>query len=286
VGDKQFGKIWVDLLADILEHGENVRPRGLGCRELRNVQIEAPLEFNILYHPIRDLNYRFMIAEWLWIAFGLNELKYLSRYNSVMSRFSDDGETLYGSYGTRWDDQLVYVIENLKKDRDSRQAVCTLWTPNPPQSKDIPCTISWQFLVRAGKLHMTANMRSSDAWLGLPYDWFVFSQMANCIATLLDIHRGTLTMNLASSHLYEEHYPQAKAVTGSPEDVRTIQSPLLMRYPSYKMLELFKADNWETEFNSIPHYKLMDELEIQYIRALEKTSNKALEVLKSVSTLY
>jgi thymidylate synthase len=167
---------------------------------------------SLLVHSARNLNYRFAIAEALWILNGQNDLESLTKYNKKYAEFSDDGLTLAGAYGPRLKSQISHVVNSLRKDRDSRQAVATIWTPNPIRSKDIPCTISAQFLIRHGELYSIWNMRSSDAWLGLPYDLFSFGLYTNYIAAVLDIPTGPMQLNLGSSHLYQPHLDAAREV--------------------------------------------------------------------------
>ncbi len=218
--------VWVQLLEELLRRSEHrPAPRGHATREILGVTLRVnDLRNNIICHPVRKLNPKFMVAEWLWVAFGLEDLATLTQYNGQMSRFSDDGQTLAGAYGPRLTTQWDYVIETLRRDPDSRQAVATIWTPSPAPSKDIPCTISLQFLARDRRLNLIVTMRSSDAWLGIPYDVFTFSQLAIGIAGVLKLQPGFIQMQLASSHLYEDNVVKAFETINTPA-VMGIRSP-------------------------------------------------------------
>lgn len=269
---EDIGEVWTDLVHLLLEKGKEVSPRGYRTKEILNVSIEVLNGLrNILCSKVRDLNYRFMIAEWLWIGAGLDDVDSLAKYNSVMRNFSDDGVILNGAYGPRLAPQWDYIFENIQKP-GSRQAVSTIWSPSPRDSKDIPCTISLQWFLRDGHLHATINMRSSDVWLGLPYDYFTFSQLTNTLASWLNFPVGSITMNLASSHLYETQWEQASHV-GNGRYVESPQIPIGV-FPgkdSIKRilnLELIEAD--ESIFN-------------QYRLALAVNKNNALEVLRGIA---
>lgn len=202
-----------------------IAPRGLETREILGVHFVAhDLRRNLLVHPSRNLNYRFAIAELFWIAFGLDDLAILARYNKQMSRFSDDGLKLSGAYGPRLASQWEYIINILRKDPSTRQAVATIWSPNPAPSLDVPCTISLQWLLRENKLHVIATMRSSDVWLGVPYDAHVFSQLTNMLAGVLGVETGSLTMQLGSSHLYANNYEAAQNVLDTTDQGYAIES--------------------------------------------------------------
>jgi thymidylate synthase len=225
-----IGCVYDVLLSHLSHRGQPVTARGFETREIINLTLRVEsAQNNILVSSYRNPNYRFMVAEWLWIAFGLSTLAPLTRVNGNMAKFSDDGITLTGAYGPRIAHQTRYILQTLINDRYSRQAVLTIWTPNPNWSKDIPCTISMQFLIRNDKLHGTVTMRSSDAWLGVPYDFFTFSQLLNSFAGCLGVDVGSLTMNLGSSHLYKEHVDQA--VTTYLGVSNCVKSPVFSGFP-------------------------------------------------------
>lgn len=224
-----FGTAWFKLLNRILGMGKRVSPRGQETRELLGVQLHVEdLTQNILHSSIRDLNYRFLVAEWLWILRGRQDLASLARYNKQYAAYSDDGIYLAGAYGPRLAGQWRWLEEQFATDPTTRQAVATIWTPTPQKSKDIPCTISAQFIARDGRLHGIWTMRSSDIWWGLPYDFFTFAQLTNVLAGRIGARPGSLTMQLGSSHLYQPFYGKAEDVVDAGMGaVMTVRSPEL-----------------------------------------------------------
>jgi thymidylate synthase len=224
------GEAWDNALEMILEWGTESSPREMKTKEILGSQIIiADMRENILVNPIRGLNYKFMVAEWLWIMAGKDDVESIAKYNKQIAKFSDDGEIFNGAYGPRLAPQWEYVINSLRKP-DSRQSVATIWTPSPTDSRDIPCTIAFQFLLRHDVLHMIATMRSSDAWLGLPYDIFNFSQIGNGLAGRMGVQPGCLTMQLGSLHLYENHWEQAYEVLDG-QFSKTLRSPYIFNMP-------------------------------------------------------
>lgn len=149
-----------------------------------------------------------MFAEAAWIMSGMNTVRHIAPYSNRIAEFSDDGVFFKGAYGPKITDQLPYVVECLSSDKDSRQALINIWRENPRQSKDVPCTVSLQFLLREGKLFTIATMRSSDVWLGLPYDVFNFTMISVGVLLLLAkktgemYDLGNLTITAGSGHLY------------------------------------------------------------------------------------
>lgn len=201
------------FLKNIIDRGERVTCRGLKTIEMLGNTAVIDIKDPLVTISARRLGYRFACAEAAWILGGENRVESMRPYSRMIGNFSDDGLYFAGAYGPRIVDQLPYVIDAFKKDLFTRQAVITIWRERPYPSKDIPCTISVQFLVRAGRLHVIDCMRSSDAWLGVPYDWFNFSMLGLFIASLLneleisvDLLPGNLYFHAASSHLYEEGF--------------------------------------------------------------------------------
>lgn len=184
-------------------------PRGQLTREFLSTMVRVDMEYPVITIPERKLNYRHMVNEALWILSGRNDLQMITRHCKRMADFTDDGRTLSGAYGVPFAEQVRYVVDALVADHYTRQAVMTLWRQNPRPSRDIPCTVAMQFMLRDAKLHTNVFMRSSDVWLGLPYDIFCFSMMTSLIALLLHeakkpmpLRLGTLSIFAGSLHMY------------------------------------------------------------------------------------
>jgi thymidylate synthase len=174
------------------------------------------MEWPVVTVKERELGYKFMAAEAAWILSGDNRVRSIRPYSKAISNFSDDGHFFHGAYGPMIRDQLHFVIDALNADKDTRQAVMTIWRPNPRPSKDIPCTVSVQFLIRDGLLHVVDTMRSSDLWLGWPYDIFNFSMLARYVICHLKQkpELGVIVLQAGSAHLYEQNWLPAQAIVG------------------------------------------------------------------------
>lgn len=198
---------WMKLMNDILARGSRADPRGMRTRELLGYSTMFDMRAPVVNPLGRNISYKFMFAEAAWILSGRNDVDVIATYNRAIRKYSDDGFFMAGAYGPAILDQLPYVINCLNKDMDSRQAVMTIWRPRPYPSKDIPCTLSLQFLWRGDDLHTIVNMRSSDAWLGVPYDWFTFSMVSAYVALHLSPRPnvGTLYWQVGSQHLYHDN---------------------------------------------------------------------------------
>jgi len=207
--------LWQKCIGDILSKGSISAPRGKKVNELIGYSYQIEMNDSIITLMSRGMNYGFMFAEAAWIVSGSNWLDEITPYMSRYKDFSDDGIMLHGAYGPKVADQLMYVCNCIERDFDTRQAVINIWREKPGVSKDIPCTLNMQFIVRNNRLHTVVNMRSQDAILGMSYDIFTFSMIANMVRVLLSargivVSLGVLHMHIGSFHIYEEHFEKSQ----------------------------------------------------------------------------
>jgi thymidylate synthase len=204
-----YANEFLECVDTILDSGEEVSPRGQLTKEILGHTIEVDALESLYCSPTRNLNFSFLFIENLWYLSGRNALGLLKPYNKNYENFADSG-ILQGSYGPMILEQIRYVIDTLTEDPESRQAVITLWRPNPRTAKDKPCTLNFHFMIRNGKLNAHVNMRSNDAIWGQNYDVPSFSLLIICIAGILQIKPGTLFLTANSLHIYEKHFELAK----------------------------------------------------------------------------
>lgn len=244
---RNFNVDWINHACKLAMDGDEIAPRGKKTKELLCQSITIDMRRPVLTIPGRKLNYKFMAAEAYWILSGDDKVETISPFCKNIAQFSDDGERFFGAYGPKIQDQLPYVIEKLTEDPFSRQAGLTIWRENPPATKDVPCTISIFFSIRGGLLHVHANMRSSDVWLGLPYDTFNFSMLGHLVCAYINqfgfskvhgsIRPGDLCITMTSSHLYDENREGVDAVareffmkmlSGGADDLITPDTPTIL----------------------------------------------------------
>ena len=139
----------------------------------------------------------------------------VARAPKLWSNFVEDGK-LKTAYGYRWSehfgrDQLEMAVDALSKDNSNRQIWVQAWDPAadglgaPDQPKNIPCPIGFSVSVADDKAHMSVFIRSSDVFVGLPYDVMSYTLTLDAIAATLGKAPGTIHFTLAHPHLYETH---------------------------------------------------------------------------------
>lgn len=165
----------------------------------------------IVQSKIRKMPMRYAVGELMWYLSGSQNVEDIAQFSEKWRDLSDDGLTANSAYGHRifkgmGFDQWAYVYSLLRDNPNSRQAVIHIKDADDRVTKDMPCTLTLQFLIREGALYLTVNMRSNDIWMGLPYDMFSFTCMQLKMAMELGVQLGTYTHNAASLHLYERDY--------------------------------------------------------------------------------
>lgn len=127
----------------------------------------------------------------------------------------------WGAYGARVEVQVYEVVRKLQVDPWTRQAVIVLWDrflDNIPDKRDYPCTVALGFTLveqfsGRRQLDMNVTMRSNDAWLGLPYDMFQFTQLQHTVARVLGVATGVYRHTAWSMHLYETNLEESHHVS-------------------------------------------------------------------------
>jgi len=162
------------------------------------------------------------LGEWFWYLSGANDYTFIDYY--IPGRYKDeteDGKTVRSGYGERLFslrgiNQLKTVIELLKRKGSTRRAVIQLFDASDIERDyaSIPCTCTLQFLVRDKRLNMFVNMRSNDAFFGLPHDVFAFTMMQELVARSIGVELGEYKHSAGSLHLYEDQFPSAGAYLG------------------------------------------------------------------------
>lgn len=220
---EHFGKSYGDLLFELLGSPETLNTRtrtrvrtAYGARSFI-VDLSKGLELpgNRAYYP------KVAAAEVAWMLMGTKDPAFVMKHApKLWGKFIEDGE-LAAAYGHRWRqafgrDQISWMVSALRRDPSNRQCWVQAWDPRfdglgyPDQPKNIPCPVGFTANIIDGKLHLALFIRSSDAYVGLPYDTMAYGMLASLIGRELGIPLGTLHITLANVHLYEPHWALAE----------------------------------------------------------------------------
>lgn len=205
----------------IKSHGVPVVSRGIETLEVPgpvSTVYRTPMR-RVLFDEVRDANPFFHFMESLWILGGGKTVHLPKLFLNGITQFSDDGEEFHGAYGERlrrWpdnrcvpEDQILRVIELLRKKPDTRQAVLSIWNPSKDlgaYTKDVPCNDMIMFSARGGFLHMTVCNRSNDAiWGAYGANAVQFSMLHEVIAVASGLEVGYYVQQSNSFHIYPDN---------------------------------------------------------------------------------
>lgn len=215
-----------------------VSPRGMSIKETLGVVavLKNPRNCQITLKS-RKLNYAFAAIEKLEYLSGQTDPDRLVFYNSNFENYRSEYGLFDGAYPERLGYWYRHIYNLLKTDPDSRQAVVTIYgVQDRHKSKDIPCTLSFQFFIRENKLNMIAHMRSNDLLWGFPYDTNGFCFIQEGLAACLGVDIGTYELHAGSLHLYTEREEQLTKLLTSSE-VTEVPLPKIPKYTSLDALQ-------------------------------------------------
>lgn len=178
----------------------------------------------VLFHKGRDANPIFHCLEAIWMLAGRRDVAFLQMFNSKIGQYSDDGKLFNAAYGYRWRkhfgfDQLESVIQILRKDPKTRQAVIQMWDQDDlvKKTKDKACNTQVVFDTRGNRLNMTVFNRSNDIWYGAYGANAVhFSMLQEFVSSAINMRIGHYRQISNNLHLYTELYDAKRYVDNPP----------------------------------------------------------------------
>jgi thymidylate synthase len=209
-----------DMLGRILREGVHRDDRtGVGCRSAFNLQLNLNVE---KYFPVlvgKKMFPNIFNTEFAWFINGETNIKRLQDAKvTIWDEWADENGDLGPVYGhqlrnfnSQGIDQLENLIDGIKNTPDSRRHVVSLW--NPAQIAEMalpPCYLYFQFFVEGDKLNMFAVQRSGDAFLGIPYDVALFTNILNYVAVRTNLRPSKLDINIIDAHIYDNHLEAVK----------------------------------------------------------------------------
>lgn len=208
---------YVQLLADIVTRGCSYVSTNGDVIELLGNCTQWYMGQPLVSVKERKLNYKFAHQKAYAAITGSSLLEDHDAI-SGFDRYSDEGLFLRGAYGPAFVDNISYLVEKLYYEENTRHATCAIWRNSPRSSRDIPSLVSLSWCFRYGKLDCHAFMRSSDAFLGLPYDLYTISCMSayllSCIQeiSISPTHHilGKLYLYTVTQHVYTKDMEKVK----------------------------------------------------------------------------
>ena len=108
-------------------------------------------------------------------------------------------------------DQLVNLIDGIKRDPHGRRHIISAWNPGELDQMALPpCHTFAQFYVADGRLSCQMYQRSCDMFLGVPFNIASYSLLTHLVAQVCQLQVGEFVHALGDAHIYLNHIDQVK----------------------------------------------------------------------------
>jgi thymidylate synthase len=271
---------YLNALQEILDTG-NHRPdrTGVGTISKFGIQMRFDLAQGFPAVTTKRLAWKAVKSELLWFIEGsgdenrLKEILHGDRYSDKKTIWSDNATAPYWTnkrlqrhagdlgrvYGVQWRrwraplvrinkvvlqncDQLLSLIDGIKKDPHSRRHIITAWNPGELELMALPpCHMMAQFYVSNGKLSCQMYQRSADMFLGVPFNIASYALFTHMIAQACELEVGELIVALGDAHIYKNHVDQVKEQLAR----KPLPLPKLQLNPEIKDVTKFSMEDIE-----------------------------------------
>ena len=160
-------------------------------------------------------------------------------YGWQWRKFGED----YYNPNTNGKDQIKYVLEELMKPDNSRRAVLSGWNPVDLNKMALPpCHILYIFNKTSKGLSCHMTLRSSDLFLGLPFNIPSTALLTQILASVLHLEISEVCLSICDAHIYQEHTSQIdKQVLLEPYKLPKL---IIKKYPPPIESNINEKINW------------------------------------------
>ncbi|MFT7286692.1 MAG: thymidylate synthase [Halieaceae bacterium] len=246
---------YLDLLRDIQESGVHKDDRtGTGTVSVFGRQFRHDLAHGFPLLTTKKLHLRSIVNELIWFLNGDTNVAWLQEHGvNIWNEWATETGDLGPVYGKQWRawptrdggevNQIDYVVDCLRNRPDSRRIIFHAWNveylPDESMSPQEnaragrmalpPCHLLYQFYVAQGRLSAQLYIRSSDTFLGLPFNTASLATLVLMLAQQCDLEPGEIIITTGDSHLYLNHLEQVREQLS--REPRPLPELVLLRRP-------------------------------------------------------
>jgi len=258
-------KQYLDLMRHVLEHGAEKSDRtGTGTLSVFGYQMRFDLAEGFPLLTTKKLHLRSILHELLWFLKGETNTAYLKENGvSIWDEWASPEGDLGPVYGKQWRDwvapdgrhidQISEVIEQIRKNPDSRRLIVSAWNVGELDKMALmPCHAFFQFYVANGRLSCQLYQRSADIFLGVPFNIASYAMLLLMVAQVTGLQPGEFVWTGGDCHLYSNHLEQAREqLSRTPRRL-----PTLRLNPDVKDIFAFRFEDFElADYNPHAHIK-------------------------------
>lgn len=258
-------KQYLDLMRTILDEGHYKADRtGTGTYSIFGYQMRFDLQKGFPLLTTKKLHLRSIIYELLWFLRGDTNIQYLHDHNvTIWDEWADENGDLGPVYGKQWRsweapdgrviDQITSLIDQLKRNPDSRRLIVSAWNPADVDQMALPpCHTMFQFYANDGELSCQLYQRSADVFLGVPFNIASYALLTMMVAQVCGLKAKDFVHTFGDAHIYSNHVDQAKLQLS--RDPRPL--PQMRINPEIKSIFDFQYEDFTLEnYDPHPHIK-------------------------------
>lgn len=227
---------YLDLLRDIRDSGVDRGDRtGTGTRSVFGRQLRFDLRQGFPLLTTKKIHFKSVANELIWFLSGDTNTRWLKENGvSIWDEWATEAGDLGPVYGAQWRDwptrdgqtvnQIDYVVDCLRHRPESRRILFHAWnveylpdeTMSPQDNVRAgrmalpPCHLLYQFYVANGALSAQLYIRSSDAFLGLPFNIASVALLVHMLCQQCDLTPAEVVVTLGDAHIYSNHWQQVE----------------------------------------------------------------------------
>jgi thymidylate synthase len=214
---------YLNYLQHILTYGVEKSDRtGTGTISTFGYQMRFDLTQGFPLVTTKKVHTKSIIYELLWFLSGNTNVRYLQEHGvSIWNEWADSEGNLGPVYGAQWRawptargeviDQLAQVVEQIKVNPNSRRLLVSAWNVGELSKMALPpCHLLFQFYVVNQRLSCMLTIRSSDAFLGAPFNIASYSLLTHMVAQQCGLEVGEFIWSSGDSHIYINHLEQVR----------------------------------------------------------------------------
>jgi thymidylate synthase len=247
-------KQYLDLMQHVKTHGVRKSDRtGTGTLSVFGYQMRFDISETFPAVTTKKLHFKSIIHELLWFLKGSTNVQYLRDHGvTIWDEWADERGELGPVYGSQWRswrtadgrtiDQISQVIEEIKKNPDSRRLIVSAWNVGEIDKMALaPCHAFFQFYVAEGRLSCQMYQRSADIFLGVPFNIASYALLTMMVAQVTGLRPGEFVQVLGDAHLYLNHMHQVDTQLAR----EPLPLPVMKINPAVKSLFDFKYEDFE-----------------------------------------
>ena len=214
-------KQYLELLKYIRENGVMKGDRtGVGTQSVFGYQLRFNLQEGFPLLTTKKVHLKSIIYELLWFLAGDTNIRYLNENGvTIWDEWADENGDLGPVYGHQWRawpipgggtiDQISQVVEQLRRNPDSRRHIVSAWNPAEVDNMALPpCHTMFQFYVANGNLSCQLYQRSGDVFLGIPFNIASYALLTQMMAQVCGFGLGEFVHTIGDAHIYTNHFNQ------------------------------------------------------------------------------